>query len=500
VLAVAAVNTAVGFAMTEAARRRGDARLFLVGLAFLVAAGFLGLHALATPGVLLEGKNAGFTIATPVGLVNASVLAFASSLRLDGRFGDAVVRHQRLLRWIVVLLLVGWGAASLASLPPLDNVLTPEEARGPLRAMALLGVALYAAAAWRYRRLYDETHAVLPLAILTSWLLLAEAMVAVAFGRNWHASWWEWHVLMAVAFALVFAVLRVERRQPGGPYASLYLDRTVARVNASYADALRQLVQGQANPLDVARRFGLSGDQAELVARAAERIRRLDETFRPYLSPRIAERLEEEPELAELGGEERDVSVLFADLEGYTAYAEGRPPSEVIGMLNEYWGIAVPVVVEEEGGVIERFAGDAVLVIFNADGTQPDHARRAVRAALDLQERCAELARRHPDWPQLRAGVNSGPVVVGHVGAAQQRSFTAIGDTTNVAARLQAAAGPGQVVISGSTRALLGDDAEADELPPIAAKGKREPVQAFLLRSVGSGRSTIEKEETWRAH
>ncbi len=156
--------------MSEAARRRGDARLFLVGLAFLVAAGFLGLHALATPGVLLEGKNAGFTIATPVGLVNASVLAFASSLQLDGRFGQAVIRHESLVRGALVLLLAAWRAASLASLPPLDNVLTPEEARGPLRAMALVAVLLYALAALRYRRLHGQTRAPLPLAILTSWI------------------------------------------------------------------------------------------------------------------------------------------------------------------------------------------------------------------------------------------------------------------------------------------------------------------------------------------
>jgi adenylate cyclase len=477
VLAVAAVNTTVGFAMSEAARRRGDARLFLVGLAFLVAAGFLGLHALATPGVLLEGKNAGFTIATPVGLVNASVLAFASSLQLDGRFGQAVIRHESLLRGALVLLLAAWGAASLASLPPLDNVLTPEEARGPLRAMALVAVLLYALAALRYRRLHGQTRAPLPLAILTSWILLAEAMVAVAFGRNWHASWWEWHLLMAVAFALVAVTARVE---PGVPFASLYLQSTVARTNAAYAEALGQLVEGRARAHEIAERFGLSGDQAELVERAAERIRR----FRPYLSPRLAAHVEREPEPAPLGGQEREVSVLFADLEGFTSYAEGRPPTEVIAMLNEYWGIAVPVAVEEEGGVIERFAGDAVMVIFNADGTQLDHAHRAARAALRLQERSTTLAACHPGWPRLRAGVNSGVAVVGHVGAEQQRSFTAIGDTTNVAARLQAAAPPGEVVISGSTRAALGASADVGELPRVEAKGKREPLEAFRLRSL----------------
>ena len=470
VLAVAGVNAALGLAMSEAARRRADARIFLVALAFLGAAGFLGLHALATPGVLLEKGNAGFTIATPVGLVNAGLFALASSLDLSGRFGEAVGRHQSLLRGALVVLLVAWGVASLASLPPLDDPLTPEEAEGPLRAIAFVGVALFALAALRYRGLYLRTRASLPLAILTAWVLLAEAMVAIAFGRNWQLSWWEWHVLMAIAFGLVAVVARAERRRAttGGPFASLYLEQTIARANAAYAQALGQVAEQRARADDVARRFGLSGEQAALVERAAARIRKLEA------------RQEDGP----LGGEEREVSVLFADLEGFTRYAETRPPTEVIAMLNEYWGSAVPIVLERHGGMIERFAGDAVLVVFNSRGDQPDHARRAAGAALDLQARTTELARTRPDWPRFRAGVNTGTAAVGYVGAEQQRSFAVIGDTTNTAARLQAAARPGEVVIAAATREAVGDAAEVVELPPIEAKGKREPVRAYRLTAL----------------
>ena len=473
--------------MGEAAQRRADIRVALVGLAFLAAAGFLALHALATPGVLLEGKNAGFTIATPIGLLVAAALALVSSLDLQGLLGQSIAQNTRLLRAALLVVLAVWGAVSLASLPPLDNPLTEEETDGILRVLTLVGVGLYAVAAARYFRIWQRTRASLPLSVLTAWVLLAEAMIAVAFGRNWHASWWEWHVLMAISIALVAVTVRVEQRHGhrGGPFAPLYLESTIARTNAAYADALRELVEGRTRADEVAERFGLGPGQAELIERAADRIRQLDETFRPYVSPQLAERLEREPEAAALGGEEREVSVLFADLEGFTSYADGRSPGEVIAMLNEYWGIAVPVVVEEHGGVIERFAGDAVLVIFNADGSQPDHAPRAARAALDLQARCVELVTRNPDWPRLRAGVNTGPAVVGHVGAAQQRSFTAIGDTTNVAARLQAAARPGEVVVAAATRARLGESAVVQRLQPIVAKGKREPVEAFALESLG---------------
>jgi len=483
VLLVAAVNATLGLSMSETARRRSDPRLFLVGLAFLTAAGFLGLHALATPGVLLEKGNAGFTIATQVGLVNAGLLAVASSLDLGGRFGQAVIRGQNVLRAALVLLLLTWGVASLASLPPLDDPLLPEEAEGPLRAAALVGVGLYVVAAVRYRRLYLATREPLPLAVLTSWVLLAESMIAVAYGRNWQLSWWEWHLLMAVAFALVASVARSQqrRRRAGGPFASLYLDQTVARTNAAYANALGQLVDGRADADDVARRFGLSGEQAALVERAATRIRQLDDAFRPHFSPQLAERLRSDPDAGALGGEEREVSVLFADLEGFTAFSESRPPADVIGMLNEYWGTAVPIVLERHGGLIERFAGDAVMVVFNTQGDQPDHARRASAAALELQERTAALADRNPDWPRLRAGVSTGRAAVGYVGAEAQRSFAVIGDTTNTAARLQAAARPGEVVIAAATREALGDDADVEAMPPVVAKGKREPVPAFRL-------------------
>jgi class 3 adenylate cyclase len=150
-------------------------------------------------------------------------------------------------------------------------------------------------------------------------------------------------------------------------------------------------------------------------------------------------------------------------------------------MLNEYWGTAVPIVLERHGGLIERFAGDAVMVVFNSQGDQPDHARRASAAALELQERTATVSAREPDWPRLRAGVNTGLAAVGYVGADAQRSFAVIGDTTNTAARLQAAARPGEVVIAASTREALGDDADVEAMPPVEAKGKREPVRAFRL-------------------
>jgi adenylate cyclase len=103
-----------------------------------------------------------------------------------------------------------------------------------------------------------------------------------------------------------------------------------------------------------------------------------------HVAPQLAASPERQPERARLGGEEREVSVLFADLAGFTAYSEERPASEVIETLNRYWAAAVPAVMRE-GGFIDRFAGDAIIVAFNAVTDRPDHAMRAARAALAIR-------------------------------------------------------------------------------------------------------------------
>jgi adenylate cyclase len=210
VLAVAVVSVGLGLATSEAATRRGDARVFLVALAFLVAAGFLGLHALATPGVLLDAPNTGFTIATPVGLLLAAGFAGASALELSPATSKAIMRRRRLLRGAVFAVLALWALASLAAVPPLDDRFLPERLDGPLVVAAAAGVLLYGLAALRYLDVYRRRRVGLVAAIGVAFVLLAEAMIAIAVARNWHASWWEWHVLMAIAFGLVALAARPE--------------------------------------------------------------------------------------------------------------------------------------------------------------------------------------------------------------------------------------------------------------------------------------------------
>ena len=206
---------------------------------------------------------------------------------------------------------------------------------------------------------------------------------------------------------------------------------------------------------------------------------RVDTLLRTYLSPDVATTLIADPDRALLGGVEVEVTVLFADLGGYTAFAERATPAEVVAMLNAAFGAAVPVVLAE-GGTVVQFMGDAMMAIFNAPNPQPDHALRAARSALTMQWTVAALPSAG-ERPRFRVGLNTGPAVVGNIGAAEIRNFLAIGDTTNLAARLQTYAPEGSVVIGASTYELIRDEALVREMGTPAFKGKSQPVAVYEL-------------------
>jgi class 3 adenylate cyclase len=226
--------------------------------------------------------------------------------------------------------------------------------------------------------------------------------------------------------------------------------------------------------------------QGELVA---DLHRRIDHLFRQYLSPDVAQALVDDPHRADLGGEVVEVSVLFADLSGYTPFSERTPPADVVATLNESFGRAVPAVFDE-GGTIVQFVGDALMAIFNAPLRQPDHAVRACRAALALQRATATVAAnaRHPSF---RVAVNTGPALVGNIGSPELRNFSALGDTTNVAARLQTYAAEGTVVIGQRTYELIRDVAEVRPLGAAELKGKSLPVPVFQLLDIDVSRRRV---------
>ena len=406
VLAAAAIATTLGYNVSVAARRRHDARLFMVSLAFLAGAGFLGLHALATPGVLI-GPNAGFELATPVGLVVGSLFAAASAIEFTPETSRRIMARSRGILLAVLGLMVVWLAVSLAELPPLDAEVPEEALHGWQLVFAGIGVAGYGAGSWGYWRLYRRRAAPIVLVFSIAFALLAVSLIVLAFALNWRVSWWEWHVLMLVAFGMIALAARREWHEER--FSALYLEQT------------------------------------------------LDGTT--------------------------EASILFADLESFTPYSERTEATEVRRMLDTYFSPLIPLM-RELGGDVHQLIGDAVMVVFNKHGNQPEHPRLAARAALAFQETAGQIAAANPDWPRFRVGVNSGEIASGIVGERGHRKHDVIGDTVNLAARLESQAPVGGVLIGEGTRASLPDGAVLEELPPMQIKGKAEPVTAYMLHDL----------------
>ena len=229
-LAVGAGLLIIAYDAGESAERRGDARVLLISLAFLTTGAFLMLHSFGTAGVLFDADRAGFKIAIPVGLLISAGFAVASAF-VDARphFAPAVVR-RRVLLWRVVLGAAAvWFAWTLSELPPLDRPASEGGTGDALAVLAGVATLAYAAAAMRYLLVYRGRLGLLPASIVACFALLAEAMIGVAITgeRAWHASWWEWHGLIVLAYVVVAYAARREWRDER--FRNLYLATTRER-------------------------------------------------------------------------------------------------------------------------------------------------------------------------------------------------------------------------------------------------------------------------------
>ena len=179
----------------------------------------------------------------------------------------------------------------------------------------------------------------------------------------------------------------------------------------------------------------------------------------------------------------QDVSVLFADLVGFTGFAERSSPAAVAAVLDAYWGIAAPLITRQFGGELEKFVGDGFMATFNNRGDQPDHAQRASCAALALQRAVTRVAEQYPGWPRMRVGVNSGGVMVREIGGDGHVAYSAVGDTVNTGARLESLAPVGGVLIGRETYARLPAEAVVEEWAGLRMRGKDGVVDAYVLHS-----------------
>jgi len=210
------------------------------------------------------------------------------------------------------------------------------------------------------------------------------------------------------------------------------------------------------------------------------------QTFGRVVAPRIRDRLLSDPSHLRLDGLRQKVTVLFADISGFTPFSESARPEVLFKVLNEYLSLAAQAILEEEG-TLDKFMGDAVLALCNVPDPQPDHALRAVRAALAIQARSLE-AHQHLDGParhrQFHIGVTTGEAIVGNVGTRELFNYTAIGDTVNLAQRLEVAARPGQILMDHATYKAVSARVMAAALEPIQVKGKALPVAMYDLQGL----------------
>lgn len=213
-------------------------------------------------------------------------------------------------------------------------------------------------------------------------------------------------------------------------------------------------------------------------------------TFGRYLSDDVVASLLETPEGLKLGGEKRSVTILMADLRGFTAMAEGIPPEKVVAVLNNYLGTMTRIIARYRG-TIDEFIGDAILALFGAPIPGPDDARRAVACAIEMQLAMDGVNERNAaeGLPPLEMGIalNTGEVVVGNIGSETRAKYGVVGSHVNLSGRIESFTVGGQILLSESTRREAGEDVRVGRTMALDAKGFREPVTVHELFGLGEG-------------
>jgi adenylate cyclase len=227
--------------------------------------------------------------------------------------------------------------------------------------------------------------------------------------------------------------------------------------------------------------------------------RRIKSMFGQYVSPKVIDILIRDSSRMKLGGEERHVTLFFSDIAGFTTVSEKLTPQELVEVLNDYLSTMTDVILDLDG-TLDKFIGDAIMAFWNAPLDQPKHALLACRAAVGQMALLPELHRRFGDkgWPivEFRIGLNTGPAVIGNMGSSTHRNFTAVGDTVNLASRLEGANKMfgTRILISESTLQAAKDDIEVRELDFLRVKGKTQPIRVYELLALKNGVSPEKKK------
>jgi class 3 adenylate cyclase/PAS domain-containing protein len=214
---------------------------------------------------------------------------------------------------------------------------------------------------------------------------------------------------------------------------------------------------------------------------------RIKGVFGRFVSPDVVKELVEGNVDIQLGGSVKEISVLFVDIRGFTAFSEVNPPEKVVAMVNKYLGLT-SVSIQENGGMIDKYIGDATMAIFNAPHDLQDHPLYACKAAWAMKQGAAaiqkEIFEQYGVDLKFGVGVNTGNAVIGNMGSDFRMDYTAIGDTVNTAARLEANAKGGQIIISDATYQQVKDHVEVTDLGILNVKNKKVSIQIYSLDNV----------------
>ncbi len=283
------------------------------------------------------------------------------------------------------------------------------------------------------------------------------------------------HILLTAAVALGISALVINElsRQIAQPVANLV--KAAGSVRSGNYDV-------QLPPTRTIEMTQLGSAFNEMAAGLALRDR-YQSILQKVTDPRVAEELV--AGRVKLGGELREVSVIFCDIRGYTALSAGRNPVEVIHLLNDHMG-ALAKVVQRHHGVINQFAGDAIMILFGAPKSYGEDAADALRCAWEMMEERERLNREAAEPLLIGIGIATGEMVAGCIGAESRSEYTVIGEKTNLAARMCSAAGAGQIILDTETQRKTASIAVFTALEPLSLKGFTHPVSAFRLASLNS--------------
>ena len=252
-------------------------------------------------------------------------------------------------------------------------------------------------------------------------------------------------------------------------------------------DAVAQGDLGVSVPVTTRDELGVLTESFNRMARSLREKEMIKRAFSRYVAPEVVEEVLKDPEHAALSGERRQATVLFCDIRGFTSMSERLTPEQVVSLLNDFYTLMIETVSKHDGS-LQKFLGDAVLAVFGAPIAHPDHAARAVLTALDMRAAVADLAKRRREQGlapfEIGIGVSLGEVVAGTVGTEERMEYTVIGDSVNVASRLQDRAKAGSILLSGRTYDAVRDLVDAKALGALKVKGKEAEVEVYEVRGL----------------